>query len=54
VIIAPGGEILAQASRDNEELVVADLDPATLALWRRLFPLLERREPQTYGRILQP
>ncbi|WP_309707753.1 nitrilase-related carbon-nitrogen hydrolase [Armatimonas sp.] len=54
VIVAPGGEVLAQASRDNEELVVADLDPAALTLWRRLFPLLERREPQTYGRLLQP
>jgi N-carbamoylputrescine amidase len=52
MIVAPGGEVLAQAARDTEELVVADLNPAKLALWRRLFPLLERREPQTYGRLL--
>jgi N-carbamoylputrescine amidase len=47
-IIAPGGEILAQASRDTEEVVLADLDPEAMQLWRRLFPLLERREPTTY------
>ena len=52
VIIAPDGEILAQASRDREEIVIATLEPDRLTEWRRLFPLLERREPQTYRRLL--
>ena len=51
VLIAPDGEILAQASRDREEIVLATLEPERLTEWRRLFPLLERREPQTYKRI---
>lgn len=52
VIVAPDGEILAQGSRDNEEIVFADLDPERINRWRRLFPLLLRREPETYGTIL--
>ena len=53
LIVAPDGEVLAQASRDKEEIVLASLDPARLTEWRRLFPLLERREPQTYRRLSQ-
>lgn len=52
VIAAPDGEILAQGSRDNEEIVSAELDPDTMDRWRRLFPLLLRREPETYGTIM--
>ncbi|MBC8101460.1 MAG: hydrolase [Cytophagales bacterium] len=54
LIIAPGGEVLAQGSRDREEIVVADLDPAALLAWRRLFPLLHRREPATYTALCDP
>ncbi|MBC8142372.1 MAG: hydrolase, partial [Armatimonadetes bacterium] len=52
VIVAPDGTVLAQGSRDNEELISADLDPDAVDRWRRLFPLLLRREPETYGTIL--
>jgi len=52
VIIAPDGTVLAQGSRDGEELVSADLDPDMVDKWRRLFPLMLRREPETYGTIL--
>jgi N-carbamoylputrescine amidase len=51
VICAPDGEILTQASRDTEGVTIADLDPARLTEWRRLFPLLHRREPRTYGEL---
>jgi N-carbamoylputrescine amidase len=51
VICAPDGEILNQAARDTEGVILADLDPARLIEWRRLFPLLNRREPQTYGEL---
>ncbi len=52
VICAPDGAILAQGSPDNEEIVSAELDPVAIDRWRRLFPLLVRREPETYGTIL--
>lgn len=52
IIAAPDGAILAQGSRDNEEIVFAELDPETMDRWRRRFPLLLRREPETYGTLL--
>lgn len=51
-ICDPMGQILAQASRDQTEVIMADLDPAILEKWRRLFPLLHQRRPETYQRIL--
>ena len=48
----PNGTIIAQASRDRDELLVIDLDPAALAEWRRLFPLLKQRRPDTYRALL--
>jgi len=50
-ICEPNGAIIAQASRDRDELLVTDLDPAALQEWRRLFPLLQQRRPSAYGRI---
>jgi N-carbamoylputrescine amidase len=51
LICAPDGEVLAQADRGTEGVTLATLDPARLTEWRRLFPLLNRREPQTYGEL---
>ncbi|MDM8518522.1 nitrilase-related carbon-nitrogen hydrolase, partial [Anaerolineales bacterium HSG6] len=51
-ICDPAGQILAQASRDQTELVIADLDPVRLHQWRSLFPLLHQRRPETYQPIL--
>jgi N-carbamoylputrescine amidase len=53
-ICDPGGAILAEASRTETDLIVADLDPQTLTLWRDLFPLLHQRRPATYGRLVDP
>ena len=50
-ICDPGGAILAEGSRTDTDLVVADLEPAVLAQWRELFPLLHQRRPETYGRL---
>ncbi|PKN94984.1 MAG: hydrolase [Chloroflexi bacterium HGW-Chloroflexi-6] len=50
-ICEPNGTIIIQASRDRDELLVTDLDPAALQEWRRLFPLLQQRRPSAYGRI---
>lgn len=49
----PTGTVLAQASRDQAEVVVTDLDPAVMVRYRALFPLLHQRRPQTYSRILE-
>ncbi len=49
----PMGNILAQASRDQTEVIIADLDPAVLEKWRRLFPLLKQRRPGVYGRLTE-
>jgi len=49
----PTGAILTQAPRHTPAVQVATLDFAVLAFWRKLFPLLAQRQPQTYQRLLQ-
>jgi N-carbamoylputrescine amidase len=50
-VCEPNGTLIAQASRDRDEVLVTDLDPAALHEWRRLFPLLQQRRPEVYGKI---
>lgn len=50
-ICDPMGRVLAQASRDQTEIITADLDPEFFTEWRRLFPLLNQRRPDVYGKI---
>ena len=52
-ICDPMGNIIAQASRDQTEVLVADLDAAVFEQWRYLFPLLKQRRPDAYGRLLK-
>ena len=52
-ICDPMGNLIAQASRDQTEVITADLDLALLAEWRRLFPLLRQRRPSVYGRLVE-
>lgn len=52
-VCEPNGTLIAQASRDRDELLVTDLDPAALNEWRRLFPLLKQRRPDAYSRIVE-
>lgn len=47
-ICDPMGNVLAQAGRDTTEVITATLDPAVMARWRGLFPLINQRQPQTY------
>ena len=44
----PMGEILAQAPRNEPAVLVAELDFNQRALWGRLFPFAEQRQPETY------
>ena len=52
-ICDPMGNILAQASRDQTEIISAELDPAIFNQWRELFPLLKQRRPELYGPIMR-
>jgi len=49
----PTGRIIAQAGREREAMILANLDPQALAEWRRLFPLLRQRRPEVYRRLVE-
>ncbi|MCI0709636.1 MAG: hydrolase [Chloroflexi bacterium] len=49
----PTGKIIVEASRDQTEVIIADVDPAVMTRYRNLFPLLHQRKPQTYSRIIE-
>lgn len=48
----PTGTLIAQAARHELAVVLAELDFSVFNFWRKLFPLMEQRQPQTYGRLL--
>lgn len=45
----PRGEIIAEASRDKDELLIADLDLTTIEEVRRVWQFFRDRRPETYG-----
>jgi N-carbamoylputrescine amidase len=47
----PYGRVLVQAPRDEEAVIVADLDLDQRADWLTLFPFLATRRPDTYGAL---
>jgi N-carbamoylputrescine amidase len=51
-ICDPMGNIIAQAGRDQPEVVLAEIDLSVLRRWRGLFPLLHQRHPNAYARLL--
>lgn len=51
-ICDPLGRILAQASRDRDEVIHAVLRAEVREQYLELFPLLRQRKPQHYGRLL--
>ncbi len=48
----PLGNILAQASRDRDQVIHAKLRAEVRVQYLDLFPLLQHRRPQHYGRLL--
>lgn len=52
-ICNPMGDIIAEAGRDTEEVIIADLDADLMARWRKHFPLMHQRVPQHYTRLLE-
>lgn len=53
-ICDPFGRILARASRDQDEVLVADLDLDQRRDWLDLFPFLATRRPDTYDMLVEP
>jgi N-carbamoylputrescine amidase len=49
----PQGEILAKASRDNEEIVLVEIDRARSENVRRIWPFLRDRRIDAYGDLLK-
>lgn len=47
----PRGEIIAEASRDRDELLIADLDLTMIEEVRRVWQFFRDRRPETYGDI---
>ncbi len=47
----PLGEILVQAPRHEPAVLVAELDFSQRALWGRLFPFNQQRQPSTYHEL---
>jgi N-carbamoylputrescine amidase len=50
----PYGRVLASASRDQDEVLVVDLDLDQRRDWLDLFPFLATRRPDTYQALLKP
>lgn len=50
----PYGRVLVQAPRDEEAVLVADLDLDQRRDWLELFPFLLTRRPESYGRLAAP
>ena len=53
-ICDPYGRVLARASRDQDEVLVADLDLDQRRDWLDLFPFLATRRPDTYDALTKP
>lgn len=52
-VVGPQGEFLAEASRDSEEILLADVDMARSETVRRIWPFLRDRRIDAYGDILK-
>lgn len=50
----PFGRVLAEAPRDADAVLVADLDLDARAEWLRLFPFYVTRRPDLYGTLVDP
>jgi N-carbamoylputrescine amidase len=49
----PQGEILAEASGDNEEILLVDVDMKRSETVRRIWPFLRDRRIDAYGDVLK-
>ncbi len=52
LVISPWGEVLAEAAGD-EEILISDIEPDTLADFRSRIPVFEDRRPKLYGDLFK-
>ena len=52
-VAGPQGEVLAEASRNDEEILLADIDLQRSETVRRIWPFLRDRRIDAYGDILK-
>lgn len=52
-IAGPSGELLARASTDREEVLVAEVDPDLIRLQRETWPFLRDRRVDAYGGLTE-
>ena len=52
-IVSPRGKIIAQASRDQDEMVVADIDLDQVREVRNSWQFFRDRRPETYGQLTE-
>ena len=52
-VVDPRGRILAEASEDRDELVIADLDMDMVREVRDLWQFFRDRRPETYGDLTE-
>ncbi len=50
----PRGQIMAEACRDNDEIVIADMDLDMIREVRNVWQFFRDRRPDTYGAIVEP
>ena len=51
MVVDPYGRVLAEAPRDEEAVLVSELDLDQRRDWLTLFPFLQTRRPDTYGAL---
>jgi N-carbamoylputrescine amidase len=52
-VVDPGGQVIAQASVDKEEILIAECDLSLIEQTRRGWPFLRDRRVDAYGGLLQ-
>ncbi len=52
-VVDPGGQVIAQASADQEEVLIAECDLSLIEQTRRGWPFLRDRRVDAYGGLLQ-
>lgn len=54
IIVGPKGKLIAQASEDQEEVLIADINLGEIAETRKEWPFLRDRRPETYFDLTKP
>ena len=50
----PRGQILAEGSRDQDEIIIADMDFDQIREVRNTWQFFRDRRPETYGKVVEP